>query len=162
MKKQRITLYNSYDIDYDSMWESFVEFCKINDIDHKEYNQESEKFYNYVYDTLDMDWDDMVMELEHNKSCNEECVVLGDIGRWDGTYEIQTTKFDCVMDAIKECVKYCDYIKIYVEDGEIFVTAMHHDGRNTFTIHRLNQKGKHIVNLENLEKEIYHSKIIFA
>lgn len=159
MKKQRTTLYNSYDINYDEYYESFIDFCEMNDIDHKEYDQESERFLNWVYDELDIQWDDLKVELKHNPSCNEECVVLGDVGRWNGTYEIQPTKFNCVMDAIMECVKGSDYIKIYIEDGEIYVIGIHHDGRNVFSIHRLNQKGRDIVNLSNLEKEIYHSKL---
>lgn len=149
-------LYDNYNIDYDSFYEAYVEWCKDNEIKAKD--NQSDSFFNFVWDEISCEWDDLMTNLKYDKDAQEECIVLGSLGLWHGRYEIECTKFDYLSKAILECVKNIDYIIIKEENGIIYIDAIHHDGRNTFEIHKLNKKGKSIVNQENLYKEIYHAK----
>ena len=61
---------------------------------------------------------------------------FGEIGLWHGTY-----KCGNIGDFWKlyyEAVRDCDYIKIYDENGHLYLTCSHHDGTNHFEIKVLN------------------------
>ena len=99
-----------------------------------------------------------MLNIKHDNDCQEECVVLGTLGLWTGRHEINTKKFYCLKDAINTCVTNIDYIIIKEENGVIYIDAIHHDGRNTFEIHKLNKKGKSIQTEEKLDNVHYHAK----
>lgn len=68
------------------------------------------------------------------------CLVLGSIGRWDGTYsggQVVETYRDFI-----ELLEDCDYIEIYDNNGYITVEGIHHDGRVQFTIKELTEAGE--------------------
>ena len=135
------TLYDNHNINYTEWFEAFKEYCMYNDIDHTQYNEESERFINWLYDSLSMDWDDMMINIKYDNNNNVDCVVTGSIGRWNGTFDIEAKHFSTLENAINACVNGCDYIVITEDDGTINVTAIHHDGTNSFEIHKLNSKG---------------------
>lgn len=151
-----MVLFNNYDINYDEFYLDYVAWC--NDNDREPYTKESQSFYNYVYSSLDTEWDDLMLNMKYDNDCQEECVVLGTLGLWTGRHEINARKFYCLKDAINACVTNIDYIIIKEENGVIYVDAIHHDGRNTFEIHKLNKKGKSIQTEEKLDNVHYHAK----
>lgn len=151
-----MVLFNNYDINYDEFYLDYVAWC--NDNDRKPGTKESQSFYNYIYSSLDIDWDDLIGNIKYDNDCQEECVVLGTLGLWFGRYEINAKKFYGLKDAINACAKNIDYIIIKEENGVIYVDAIHHDGRNTFEIHKLNKKGKSIQTEEKLNNVHYHAK----
>lgn len=135
------TLYNNYDINYSIWFSEFEEHCILNGIDHTQYTEESEKFYEWVQDTLAMEWDDLLTNIKYDKKNNVDCVVVGTVGRWNGNFDIEPKHFSTLRDALIACVQNCDYIVITEEDGAIKVKGVHHDATNYFTIHKLNEKG---------------------
>ena len=157
MKTTTITLYDNYNINYEDMYEAFQEWCDDNDINKTLFDEDSDTFHNWIWDTLNIEYDDLMMNIKYSKQ-NTECVVLGCIGRWNGRFEIAVTKFNTLKDAIKECIYNMDYFIIKIENGVIYVTSIHHDGRNTFEIHLLNKKGCEIQNIEKLDKPCYYKK----
>ena len=152
-------LYNNYDINYNDWFEDFKEHCEINEIDHSQYDEESDYFHNWVWETLSMDWDDLMTNLKYDKENNVDCVVVGNVGRWNGTFEIEPKHFSTLEDAITACVQNCDYVVVNEMDGAIDIEAIHHDGHNNFKIHKLNEKGydAHCED-EDLNNEEYFDK----
>lgn len=152
-------IFDNYDFSYTEMYNDFVEWCKFNDIDHTQYDDESEFFHNWVWETLNQDWEDFKINLKYDKENKNDYLVVGEIGRWDGRREIQPQRFDTLSKAIMACCGSCDYISIDEENGVINITAIHHDGRNYFSIHKLNKRSWGIDDLNKLEKPYYHTKI---
>lgn len=75
------TLYNN-NINHTEWFESFKEYCMDNDIDYTQYDEDSERFHNWIYDTLSMDWDDLMTNIKYDKNDNVDCVVTGSLGLW--------------------------------------------------------------------------------
>lgn len=151
-----MVLFNNYEIDYDNFYLEYLKWCNEND--KKPETKKSYYFHNYVYSSLVNEWDDLMINIKNEKDCQEECVVLGTLDLWSGRYEIKPKKFSCLKDAISICVNNIDYIIIKEENGVIYVDAIHHDGVNTFEIHKLNKKGKSIKTEEKLVNKHYHTK----
>lgn len=146
------TIYDDYDVNVDEWRECYEEHCEINDI-----TPEEETPYDFIYDMLNMEWEDMFRGMKHSKY-NDECVVLGCLGLWYGSRNIIPTKENTLADAIKKCVSGCDYARIKIVDGHIEIKAIHHDGTNDFEIHILNKLGQNTMGAD-LTKECYHCKI---
>jgi hypothetical protein len=140
MENKGYELYDNYDVNYTEWFEEFKEYCLGNDIDPTQYDEDSEYFHNWVYDTLNMYWDDFICDIKYDKDNNVDCVVVADLGLWYGRRDA-VKHFSTLKDAIYACVKNCDYINITLVDGVIKVRASHHDGTNYFEIHKLNAKG---------------------
>lgn len=135
------TLYDNYDINYTEWFEAFKEYCMDNDIDHTQYNEDSERFLNWLYDSLSMDWDDLMTNIKYDKDNNVDCVVTGSLGLWNGRHDIDAKHFPTLDKAINACVSGCDCIIIAENEGVINIKGIHHDGTNYFEIHKLNEKG---------------------
>lgn len=57
------------------------------------------------YDQLEILWNDFMSELDDYEYDNDtECVVIGSVGRWNGRFNIETTYFDTLKDAILNCI----------------------------------------------------------
>ena len=133
-------LYDNYVIQWNEWYEEFKDYCEDNDIDHTQYDDNSEYFMNWVYDTLNMYWDDFICNLQHDKDNNVDCVVVYDLGLWNGRKK-GVVHCPTLESAIYSCIKDCDYITITLVDGVIKIRASHHDGTNYFEIHKLNERG---------------------
>ena len=135
------TLYDNHNINHTEWFEVFKEYCMDNDIDHTQYDEDSERFLNWLYDSLSMDWDDLMSNIKYDKNNNVDCVVTGSLGLWDGRHEIDAKHFPTLDRAIVACISGCDYIIITENEGVINIKGIHHDGTNNFEIHKLNDKG---------------------
>lgn len=135
------TLYDNYDINYTEWFEAFKEYCMDNDIDHTQYNEDSERFIDWLHDSLSMDWDDLMTNIKYDKNNNVDCVVVGSLGLWNGRHDIDAKHFPTLDKAINTCVSGCDCIIITENEGVINIKGIHHDGTNNFEIHKLNEKG---------------------
>lgn len=154
---ESVVLYDDCDINYTEMYADFIDWCKDNDIDHTKYDEYSNYFHEWVYDSLSMDWDDMLSNIKYSKY-NDECVVIGSLGLWYGRPTIEPTRFKDVISALNECIQSADMLVIKLENGHIDVTGIHHDGRNHFQIHCLNKLGR-TTEGANLNNDRYYLKI---
>ena len=153
-------LYNNYDINDAEWFETFKEYCEINEIKlSKNDIENTNKFYEWQTEQLSIEWEDLMANLKADKENNVDCVVTGKVGRWNGTLEITPKHFPTLEDAIRACVKNCDYIVINEINGMIDIEAIHHDGSHQFQIHKLNEKGydAHCED-EDLDNEEYFDK----
>lgn len=157
------TLYDNHNINYTEWFEAFKEYCMDNDIDHTQYNEESERFLNWLYDSLSMDWDDLMTNIKHDKNNNVDCIVVGSLGLWDGRHDIDAKHFPTLDRAIVACISGCDYIDITENEGVIYIKGIHHDGTNNFEIHKLNAKGYDAhCDDKDLNNTIYFDKFDFG
>ena len=146
------TLYNDYNVNEEDYRECYQDYCDMNDI-----TPEDETPMDYIYDTLRLEWDDMIYNIEHSKY-ESECAVIGKLGLWFGNRDIEPVRESCLSDAIRNCVGKCDYAIIKIVDGHIEVKGIHHDGTNDFEIHLLNKLGQRTEGAD-LTKECYYRKI---
>lgn len=157
------TLYDNHNINYTEWFEAFKEYCMDNDIDHTQYDEDSERFINWLYDSLSMDWDDLITNIKYDKNNNVDCVVTGSLGLWDGRHDIDAKHFPTLDKAINACVSGCDCIIIAENEGVIDIKGIHHDGTNNFEIHKLNDKGYDAhCDDEDLNNEKYFDKFDFG
>ena len=137
-------LYDNNNINYAEWFVEFKEYCEDNNIDHTQYNEDSDFFINWIYEEISMCWNDLMDEIRFNIDINQPCVVVGTLGLWNGNPDIIPTRFNNLEDAIISCVEKCDYITIEENDGIISIRATHHDGTNKFEIYKLNEQGREL------------------
>ena len=150
---ESVVLYDDYNISEDDFREGYEEHCKINNITPKE-----ETPYDFIYDSINMEWEDLLDNLKYSPYNKCECVVMGCLGLWFGNRDITPTRESNLIDAIKHCVGECDYAIIKMVNGHIEVKSMHHDGTNDFEIYCLNKLGENTMGAD-LTKECYHKLI---
>ena len=88
------------------------------------------------YELANMDFDFVIDDLEFYCKNNkiDHFAVVGNLGLWNGRHDIYPKTFNSIKDAIYACTE--DFNKIYIEDNELCIKAIHHDGINYFTIKR--------------------------
>lgn len=143
----QILLDTTYTPDYDD----YVENCEINECEPQ--GENSQDYWNFVYRERELECDDFFDNIKYCKIDNEYYwVVSGSIGRWNGTFVIEQTIMSTLSKAIRECWNGCDDIIVKKRGSVIYVTAIHHDGRNYFGIRALSDKGR-----DRLERNGYIS-----
>jgi hypothetical protein len=138
MKKQNITTifnnYNSYEV---------VEEIKLDLKADSEYDDMSEtELSDYAYDLASEyereDWEEMISVLDRN--LQTKWIVSASIGTWQGRrdgYRI----FDDTKEMLSVLCEHCDYIKVWIENNNLFIKASHHDGTNIYQCKVLTPKG---------------------
>lgn len=138
-KRIKVTYYNNYDYDLDFYKEAYQECYDLTDEEMAEvtYNE----FYEFLNDQLSMEWDDFCENLKYSKNNDVPCVIIGTLGLWHGRKDIVPVACDDLQTAINKCINNMDYVSIKQNCGHLEVSAVHHDGTNTFEIYLLNDRG---------------------
>jgi hypothetical protein len=147
------TLYNDYNYNVEDYRDAYLDHCDANGID-----VEDEVPMEFIQNMLDDEWFNLLYDILENNPYNEDCVVLGSLGLWNGKKQIVPTREKALVDAIKNCCRGCDYNRIDIVDGHIEVKSVHHDGTNVFEIHVLNELGRKSI-YPDLTKSCYYRKI---
>ena len=93
-----------------------------------------------VYDNEDWEWRDMEEDLKcFFAKSTFGFLLCGSVGRWNGRFA--GGYFFREFDDLYKCWKDCDYIKIYDENGHLYIECSHHDGSNSYEIKELTAKG---------------------
>lgn len=121
-------------------YEDYLENCEINGF--TPCGEDSEDYWDWIREEIESDYEELFDNLKYAKINNNPCFVSGSVGRWDGRHTIVGKIFDNLSDAIKNCFYGGDDFEVYLEDGVVYVKALHHDGTNCFEIHILNEKGQ--------------------
>lgn len=132
--KERI-IYNNYDL-----WDDYPdEELKKLAIENGWVDDESEitdqMLIDWRYDEDEMQWQIVIKELEEFFK-GKTVGFFGSVGRWNGTYKVGDIGDFWTL--YYKAVRDCDYIKIYDENGHMYLTCSHHDGTNHFEIKILN------------------------
>lgn len=88
----------------------------------------------------DLEWTSMTFDLKRFIEQSPYGFLLcGSVGRWNGT--VKGGYFVKKFDDLYKCWNDCDCIKIYDENGHLYIECSHHDGDNFFEIKELTAKG---------------------
>ena len=102
--------------------------------------------YNSEYENdfdAECDYNDFLSHLnyieEHSNATSY--LIIGNLGLWNGRPNIYPILKQYLKDAYKKCVNNMDDVIVKINNTVMEVTGLHHDGRNTFYIVPLNEKG---------------------
>ena len=138
--KRNIKNYVLYDDTTVPEYSEYVEHCRING--HEIEGENSQAYWDFASRYHENDWDDLKVNLKCSKEANQPVLLLGTLGLWNGKRTIFPTRCENLMQAIEKCVgRGVDNMKVYVENGIVYVEAYHHDGTNYFEIYKLSSKG---------------------
>lgn len=137
MEQRDLILYDNYNTENYDYYDYYCEVCAEDEIEPSD--EDSPQYREWLWQTLQIEWESFMSNLKYDEENNVDCVVLGEVGLWYGRRDIEPTYFKTLKDAIYACIKDCDYITItQTEEGVIEVRASHHDGTHYFEIHKLN------------------------
>lgn len=131
MEKERI-IFDSYADRFDETREMLLE-----SFDPEEVTDE------FVYDAIA---DDLRFEMEvtrenlRNLFAGETVIAVGHCGTWRGNLPAGNVSDD-FGDMLDRMTRNCDYIKIWDDNGHLFVAGSHHDGTDRFEVKRLTARG---------------------
>lgn len=129
--KERI-IFQNYDLD--GYEEQYKEMCEE---DGEDFNEEA--MWRWIDDMVNIDLEDALRELKG--FFKNKVIAFGSIGLWNGVFDGGKV-FNNFEKAFWDMTKDCDYIKIYDENGHLFVHCTHHDGSHTFEVKELTKKGE--------------------
>lgn len=164
MKKprQRI-LYDNYDLDFEGAKEEAIEryydFCDSIDKEiEDDYEPNEEKIWETAHELDGLFWEEFQNDFEKFIG-NDVFIIQGNIGRWNGVARGGFTFSS--LDELSRAWKDCDYIKVYDENGHLYIECSHHDGINFYEIRKLTEKGRKYLNNHNYyDKEELHNKLM--
>lgn len=145
------TIYNNYNLCETYPDEDIREMLIENGYED-EITDEKIWIERYICDATD--WDDEKERLKKFFLNGNKWILLGRISRWNGTFTCGMV-FDTFEEFFYKATKDCEYIHFYDENGHLYLTCSHHDGRNHYEIKELTDKG--INYLENWESN-YNDK----
>lgn len=132
-KKQVVVLFNNYDFNFDEYKKDYIENNEI------EGDVSDATIWDYISELEHMEWKDMLNELAQIDNY-KKCVAFGTAGIWQGRCDCGKI-YDTIENAINGIIKDCDYIKVWSENGHLYIQASHHDGTHNFEIKLLTYKG---------------------
>ena len=100
------------------------------------------RVWEEIYEMQRDDYEEMIEAFERAETAhdNRYWIVSGNSGSWLGTYHgLQI--YENAKEMFKEITKDCDYVKVYVEEGCLFIKASHHDGTHKFRIKIIMKNG---------------------
>lgn len=135
--KERI-LYQNYELDYDGAKEWLIENHLEEYPDEVEWEPTEQEIYDEAYFLDGVYWGDFEANFK-NFFDSHTFILQGTIGTWRGK-----AKGGYIFDSFNELSKAwddCEYVKIYDENGHLYIKCSHHDGTNHYEIRMLNEKG---------------------
>ena len=116
------------------------------------------KIYDSTLDTNGLSWKWFCSRFKRSQLVNNECIVTGTLGLWNGRHNIIPCVCNDVLSAIQQCSNGNEFI-IDQYEKHIEIYSYHHDGVNHYKIHLLNSRGlklHHKGSYADLTKSCYH------
>lgn len=141
-------IYDNYDLwnkyPDDELKEMAIDCGWINEDEIDEISDYRMTDWRYALDADD--WDIVKEELTKFFE-NKKVGFFGEVGRWNGVYK--AGKIGEFWDLFDTAITDCHYIRLYDENGHLYLTCSHHDGTCHFEIKEITEKGSEY--LENWE-----------
>lgn len=154
MSKKTFTLIDTSNTGLE--YKDYVENCELNEI--TPHPENSTEYWEWIAEQRNNNVEDFFLNLKYMRDATP-VVVTGTLGLWNGKrsiypmyieskdYELNSQGKWVYMEkalytAIQKCINGMDDFKVEYVEGEIVVHGYHHDGTNTFTIHKLSTKGQ--------------------
>lgn len=136
---KKITYLDTYNND-GLTYEDYKEWCK--EMEREPCEEDSGDYYAWLRDEVDINIECFFSNLRYAKGvAQNRCVVSGRLGLWHGRPTIEPVMCEDLEEAIRKCWGRCDDVEVVLENGVIYVNAMHHDGTNCFEIRPLTARG---------------------
>jgi hypothetical protein len=138
---------------YDSFEDAAAAYRELNEVPADE-DIKDQEIFDWLSETTNIYWKDFEADIKHADRESYDrwdhwdrwdyWIITGTLGLWHGQVSIYAIGTSSVMEAIEEMWKgSIDDIKIEeTRRGKVIIKAMHHDGTNIFTLHRLSKQGK--------------------
>ena len=134
------TIYDNYDL-----WEKYPDEdlkemaveCEWIDEEEKD-DITDNQLWDWRYHEDEVDWDCAKTEIDSYFK-GKTVGFFGDVGLWHGVYK--AGKIGEFWKLFNDAIEDCDYIRIYDENGHLYLTCSHHDGTNHFEIKEVTDKG---------------------
>lgn len=131
-----IVLFDNYDgYDFETIKEELEE---LNGIAPTE-----QDVYYLIAIREEKDWKETKELLEQIDSCFG-FIIKGHAGLWTGKHECMD-RYYTMEEMLQAILKDCDYVKIWSDDGHLFIKASHHDGTHEFEIKLITDKGYNVL-----------------
>ena len=128
-------IYDNYDL-----WSRYEEAARENiAINTGRSEPDENAIWKEIYDLDELEWDDAKAILE-SFFAKGTWIIQGMIETWRGCRKGGKIFHD-FNSLFNEATKDCDYVKIWDENGHLYLKCSHHDGTHMFEIKRLNSKG---------------------
>lgn len=139
--KERV-VYNNYDVNklYDYAKEYLIEQHKEDYPDDEDYEPSDNEVWEEYYFQDSITWGDEKEIIDSFFKNIPYIGFFGEVGLWHGVYrggKIDTDFWKLFDEAIKDC----DYVKIWDENGHLYLTCSHHDGTCHFEIKEITEEG---------------------
>lgn len=108
-----------------------------------------------LFDNYDeeMDWEILndILDNFFDTEGDYGFLICGTVGRWNGTYD-GGKYFNSAREFWRTgALEDCGYVKLYDENGHMFINGSHHDGSNHFEVKMLTRKGKDLLEKWNYD-----------
>jgi len=123
-------------------YSQYAENCRMNGTEPG--GTDSQAFTDYAVRDCRTDTEDTLDNLRNSPAAGGVWCITGSVGRWDGRHEIMPYFADGLAGAITVCSQSCEDLTAEYDTTAVYVTASHHDGRNSFTLRRLSPKGERL------------------
>lgn len=137
-KKHIIYSSNPYDFNEEEMKESWYESAEVNDWEIPEDGPSDDQIWEEWNFQNELNWRDIEMEVKFRNE-RGSYLVVGTLELWRGPAEGGKIIDGYLTDVLKQCFE--DYNKVYWQDKNLKVSAVHHDGTNHFIIKKLTDRG---------------------
>lgn len=129
------------DIDLDDFpYEEYAQECRENGM--RPQSSDSDDYYDWMHRITDENYESDMENIADCKAYKVPVCVNGTLGLWYGKVDTCTFVYDCVADAIANCIgNDAQDVDIFYDNGHIEVQVHHHDGTNIFDIYALSKKG---------------------
>ena len=97
-----------------------------------------DELWEHWRDQCELNWDDVKAEIETHDE-RGSYLVIASLGLWNGRFDGGKIIDGYLNEAIRSCFE--DYNKVYWQDKNLKVKAIHHDGTNHFIIKKLTDRG---------------------
>lgn len=145
--KERI-IYDNYDLS-----EMFDEQKKFMEEDSGE-DVSDDEVWEAIYDIDRMTFEEEFDALERfffgTDDDRPTFILFGNVERWNGVSSgFNAFKGEDFKKTFFDAIKDCDFVKIWDENGHLYIECSHHDGTNNYEIKQLTERG--VAYLENWE-----------
>lgn len=137
-KEYLIYTSDPYDFNEDEMRQSYLESAEANNWEIPEDGPSDEDIWQEWYDQNEMVWDNIKSEVKWHDE-RGSYLIIASLGLWNGRFDGGKIIDGYLTEAISACFE--DYNKVYWQDKNLKVEAIHHDGTNHFIIKKLTDRG---------------------
>lgn len=127
-------IWSNRNLNIDDWRDVYREFCKMNDIDIS--NKNDDDIYDFMYETNNDYLEDERMNL--NISTEGRILVIADLGLWNRRRNGYKICNICNVNQIFSCIQG-DYVEYYFDGHNIKASDSHHDGTNYYEFREIRE-----------------------